>query len=82
MGFFESMLQDVNNALYSYVLIVLLVGVGVFFTVKTRFIQIRLIPEMFRVVSEKATIDSTGKKEFPPFRPLQYPLPLALGLVT
>ncbi|MEK4520902.1 alanine/glycine:cation symporter family protein [Psychrobacillus sp. FSL W7-1457] len=62
MGFFESMLQDVNNALYSYVLIVLLVGVGVFFTVKTRFIQIRLIPEMFRVVSEKATIDSTGKK--------------------
>ena len=62
MGFFESMLQDVNNALYSYILIVLLVGVGLFFTIKTRFIQIRLIPEMFRVVSEKATIDSTGKK--------------------
>ncbi|MCM3359935.1 MULTISPECIES: alanine/glycine:cation symporter family protein [unclassified Psychrobacillus] len=62
MDLFESMLQDVNNALYSYILIVLLVGVGLFFTIKTRFIQIRLIPEMFRVVSEKATIDSTGKK--------------------
>ncbi|MER2261630.1 MAG: alanine/glycine:cation symporter family protein [Psychrobacillus sp.] len=62
MGLFESMLQDVNNALYSYVLIVLLVGVGLFFTIKTRFIQIRLIPEMFRVVSEKATMDSSGKK--------------------
>lgn len=62
MDFFESMLQDMNNALYSYVLIVLLVGVGLFFTIKTRFIQIRLIPEMFRVVSEKATVDSTGKK--------------------
>lgn len=62
MSLFEGLLQDMNNALYSYVLIVLLVGVGLFFTIKTRFIQIRLIPEMFRVVSEKATVDSTGKK--------------------
>lgn len=62
MSLFESMLQDVNNALYSYILIILLVGVGIFFTVKTKFIQIRLIPEMFRVVTEKATVDSTGKK--------------------
>lgn len=62
MSLFESMLQDVNNALYSYILIILLVGVGIFFTVKTKFIQIRLIPEMFRVVTEKATVDSSGKK--------------------
>ncbi|WP_200904971.1 alanine/glycine:cation symporter family protein [Planococcus glaciei] len=42
-----------NNLLWTYILIALLLGLGVYFTVRTRFVQIRLFGEMFRVITEK-----------------------------
>ncbi len=38
----------VSNALYSYVLIYLLIGAGVYFTVRTRFVQVRYFGRMLR----------------------------------
>ncbi len=59
----QSMLQGsvdyMNNILWTYVLIVALVGAGIYFTVRTRFMQFRYLKEMFRVVAEKPeTTDS------------------------
>lgn len=48
--------------MYSYLLIVLLVVVGVFFTFKTKFIQFRLIPDMFKLLTEKSSNNQSGKK--------------------
>lgn len=41
-----------NNYLWSYILIALLIGLGLWFTVRTRFVQIRMLGEMFRLVGE------------------------------
>jgi len=62
MDWFSTLLGEVNTFLYSYLLIILLVGIGLFFTFKTKFIQFRLIPEMFRLIGEKAPTDQSGRK--------------------
>ncbi|MGV2787169.1 sodium:alanine symporter, partial [Clostridium perfringens] len=41
-----------NDFLWSKLLIVLLIAVGLYFTVGTKFLQFRLIGEMFRVIRE------------------------------
>ena len=47
-----------NNLLWTYILIGLLLGLGLYFTIRTRFVQVRLFGEMFRVIAEKK--DGTG----------------------
>ena len=43
----------ISGFMYSKLLIVMLIGVGLFFTIATRFIQGRLFGESIRVVGEK-----------------------------
>ncbi|MBR4880701.1 MAG: alanine:cation symporter family protein, partial [Clostridia bacterium] len=50
-------------ALYSYILIIILVLGGLFFTLRTGFVQFRLIPDMFRAVTEKPK-DGKGVSSF------------------
>ena len=42
-----------NNWLYTYILVILLIGAGLYFTVRTRFVQFSMLGESFRVVREK-----------------------------
>lgn len=42
-----------NDLLWTYILIGLLLGLGLFFTIRTKFVQFRLFGEMFRVITEK-----------------------------
>lgn len=46
-------LSSLNDFLYSFILIFLLVSAGIYFTIKTRFIQIRMLPEGIRLIMEK-----------------------------
>lgn len=46
----------INNVLWTYILIALLLGCALWFTLKTRFVQFRMIKEMVRLLG-----DSTGK---------------------
>ncbi|RTQ95059.1 alanine/glycine:cation symporter family protein [Lysinibacillus telephonicus] len=62
MNGFDVLLQNLNTFLYSKLLIILLVGAGLFFTLKTKFIQFRLIPDMFKLLTEKSATDKSGKK--------------------
>lgn len=52
----EAMLNDavntINGYLWNYVIIVILIGAGIWFTLRTGFIQITQIGEMLRLVSE------------------------------
>ncbi|MBE5961356.1 MAG: alanine:cation symporter family protein [Lachnospiraceae bacterium] len=52
-------LSSMSSFLYENILILLLVAVGIFFTIATKFVQIRMIPEGFRTLLEKPD----GKKE-------------------
>ncbi|MFD1031847.1 alanine/glycine:cation symporter family protein [Metaplanococcus flavidus] len=47
------LVDEGNNLLWTYILIGLLLGLGVYFTIRTNFVQVRLFGEMFRVISEK-----------------------------
>ena len=52
MSVLETFVSFANDILWSYVLIVLLVGLGILFTLQTKFVQIRMFPEMFRLLHE------------------------------
>lgn len=49
----EKVIANINNAMYGYVLIIILVAGGLYFSFRTRFVQIRLLKEQFRAVAEK-----------------------------
>ena len=50
---FEQIINTINDALYSYVLIIILVLGGLYFTFRTKFVQFRLLKEQFHAVMEK-----------------------------
>ncbi|AKG03658.1 sodium:alanine symporter family protein [Salimicrobium jeotgali] len=62
MGLAESVISFFNDILWGYVLIVVLLGLGLWFSIKLKFAQFRLIPEMFRVLFDKRSITAEGKK--------------------
>ena len=53
VSLFESILSFTNDALYSYILIILLIAGGLYFTFRTKFVQFRLFKEQIRAVTEK-----------------------------
>ena len=50
----NELITAVNDVLWSYVLIVALVGCGLWFTWHTRFVQFRMVGEMLRLLTESA----------------------------
>lgn len=61
--FFNNITTAVNDALYGYILIILLVLGGLYFSVRTKFVQFRLLGEQFRAVAEKPK-DKKGVSSF------------------
>lgn len=61
-------LHYVNDFLWAYILIVILIGLGVFFSIKMKFVQFTYFKEMFRVLTDKPTISATGKKGISSFQ--------------
>lgn len=53
LSWFENAVDITNTALYTYILIILLVLTGLYFTVRTRFAPFRLFGEQIRAVMEK-----------------------------
>ena len=51
---FAGLVGTLNDLMYSYVLIILLLAAGVYFTIRTAGVQVRLLGESVRVVSEKS----------------------------
>ncbi len=56
----ENLINLTNDALYSYILIILLVLGGIWFTVCTRFAQFRLLGQQFKSVTEKTDKNSVS----------------------
>ena len=55
---FANLIGGISNVMYSYLLIILLLAVGLYFTCGGKFLQLRMLPESLRVASEKP--GSTG----------------------
>ena len=52
MGIIESFVNWSNDILWSYVLIIMLVGLGLWFTLRIKFAQLFMIGEMCRLLKE------------------------------
>ncbi len=52
-NFINDIACDFSNILYSYILIILLIGGGLYFTFRTKFVQFRLFKEQLKSVTEK-----------------------------
>ena len=60
---FEKLVSNISNALYSYILIILLVACGLYFTIRTGFAQFRLFGQQIKSVTEKPK-DGKGVSSF------------------
>ena len=62
---FNELITSVNDAVWGYVLIFALVGCGVWFTIKTRFVQFRMVGEMIRLLTDSAvdTVEEQVKEQ-------------------
>lgn len=67
---FNEILTGINDFMYTYILIILLVGVGIYFTIRTRFVQIRLIGDGLRGLLKKAEADENGHTKMSSFQAL------------
>ena len=60
---FAQIINTLSDLLYSYILIILLLATGIYFTIKTRFVQFRMLVESIRVVMEPKE-DENGLSSF------------------
>lgn len=54
MILFSDLISKANDFLYGYILIALLVFAGIYFTVRTGVVQLRMLPEQLRLLKEKS----------------------------
>lgn len=59
----EELIANLNDVLYSYILIILLVAGGIYFTIRTKFAPFRLFREQLRAVMERPA-DGKGVSSF------------------
>ena len=57
MNIFNNIVLSLNNFLWSYVLIVLLLTLGIYFTFKSKFVQFRYFKEMIRLLGSPSASD-------------------------
>lgn len=60
---FAQIINTLSDLLYTYILIILLVGTGIYFSIRTRFVQFRLLAESIRVVMQPKE-DENGLSSF------------------
>lgn len=58
----HGVINDINSFLWTYVIIVALIGSGIVYTLRTKFVQIRFLGEMFRLILGSAGQKTTGKE--------------------
>ncbi len=67
---FNDLLTRLNDFMYTYVLIIMLAGTGIYFTVKTKGVQFRLLKDGIESMLEKAERDESSEKKVSSFQAL------------
>ena len=79
MEFIYKWMTLVNDALWTYILIAMLMGCAVWFTLKTRFIQFRMIREIIRLLGDSAGRGDKGEKHISSFQAFAISLASRVG---
>lgn len=66
----NDLLTKLNDIMYTYVLIIMLVGVGVYFTIRTKGVQFRLFKDGIKSMLEKSDKAENGEKKVSSFQAL------------
>lgn len=65
MNAVENVLNDIvsygNTIFWDYILVYLLIGAGIYFTLGSKFVQFRLFGNMFKVITEEA-VEQSGRR--------------------
>ncbi|MBY0597769.1 alanine/glycine:cation symporter family protein [Bacillus bingmayongensis] len=68
VGTFSKFLEITNNILWSYILIVMLIGLGLYFSFKLKFVQISHFRDMIRLISNGFNKKTKKKDSISPFQ--------------
>ncbi|MCF0147736.1 MAG: alanine:cation symporter family protein [Clostridium sp.] len=67
MNSLNNVILSFNDILWTYILIAMLIIIGIYFTLKTRFVQFKNIKEMFSLLSDGKSKDKTSVSSFQAF---------------
>ncbi|WP_416182654.1 alanine/glycine:cation symporter family protein [Helicobacter anatolicus] len=73
-------LDNANDFMYTYYLVALLVLVGLYYSFRLGFVQIRLLKESIRVVTEKTDADEKHAEHISPFQALMISTASRVGI--
>ncbi|WP_297903971.1 alanine/glycine:cation symporter family protein [uncultured Parabacteroides sp.] len=79
MELLNNWISGINDILWSYILIIMLLGCAVWFTIKSRFVQFRMIGEMIRLLGDSAGKGEKGKKHISSFQAFAVSLASRVG---
>ncbi|WP_099464701.1 alanine/glycine:cation symporter family protein [Parabacteroides provencensis] len=79
MDILNGWISGINEILWSYILIVMLLGCAVWFTLKTRFVQFRMIGEMIRLLGDSGTTHNKEEKHVSSFQAFAVSLASRVG---
>ena len=72
-------INTINDALWGYVIIAALVGCGLWFTVRMRGVQFRMVGEMLRLLTDSSTRPQGGEKHISSFQAFAVSLASRVG---
>ena len=76
----NTFIASINDVLWSYVLIVMLIGCALYFTFKTKFLQFRMLGEMVRLLGDSTSNkNQEGKKQISSFEAFMVSLASRVG---
>ncbi len=67
MEFLTTIVDQLNTFMWSYLLIALLIGVGLYFSFRTKFVQFRYLKEMFKLLKPSGKKEKDGVSSFQAF---------------
>lgn len=68
MELFNKIMSGTSDIIWTYILIAGLIGLGIYFSIRTKFVQFRYIKEMGRLLTDKNTVSAEGKRGISSFQ--------------
>ncbi|WP_210366841.1 alanine/glycine:cation symporter family protein [Bacillus sp. REN3] len=76
---FNNIITVLNDFVWTYILIAVLIVLGTYFSLRTRFVQFRYFGEMIRILGDKATVSAEGKRGISSFQAFTVSLASRVG---
>ena len=75
----QNCINQINDVLWTYIIIAMLLGCALWFTIKTRFAQFRMVGEMFRLLADSTSKGEKGEKHISSFQAFMVSLASRIG---